>query len=106
MVKLGLTGNIGAGKSTVAQLFREQGIPVFNSDLCAREAEKEPHIQAGLKRLLGEDIYVDGEIDRPKLRSIVFTDKEMLKQVNELITPYIKNLLKAFVINKKKHIKW
>jgi dephospho-CoA kinase len=90
MVKVGLTGGIGAGKSTVAQLFKEQNIPVFNSDLCAREAEKEPHIQAAFKRLLGDDIYVDGELDRPKMRAIVFTDKDKLAQVNKIITPYVK----------------
>lgn len=96
MVKLGLTGNIGAGKTTVAQLFKEQGIPVFNSDLCARDAEKEKHIKEGFKRILGDDIYVNDELDRPKMRSIIFTDKEKLKQVNALVTPYVKESFEKF----------
>jgi len=59
MIKIGLTGGIGAGKSTVAQLFKEQGIPVFNSDLCARDAEKELHIKNLLKNMvLINQIYV------------------------------------------------
>lgn len=96
MVRVGLTGGIGAGKSTVAQLFKEQNIPVFNSDLCAREAEKETYIQKGFKQILGEDIYVDGELDRTKMRAIIFTDKDKLKQINELVTPYVKKSFDTF----------
>lgn len=96
MIKIGLTGNIGAGKSTVAQLFREQNIPVFNSDSCAREAEKEPKIKEAIKRILGDDIYVDNEIDRTRMRAIIFTDKDVLKQITDLITPYVKNSFENF----------
>lgn len=96
MVKVGLTGGIGAGKSTVAQLFKEQNVPVFNSDLCARDAEKEPSIKEGFKRILGEDIYVNDELDRSRMRQIVFNDKDKLKQVNELVTPYVKKSFEAF----------
>jgi dephospho-CoA kinase len=104
MIKIGLTGGMGAGKSTVAQLFKEQGIPVFNSDLCARDAEKETHIREGFKRILGDDIYVDGELDRPKMRKVIFTDKDKLKQVNELVTPYVKKSFDSFCDkNKESH---
>jgi dephospho-CoA kinase len=96
MVKLGLTGGIGAGKSTVAQLFKEQGIPVFNSDICARDAEKETHIKDGFKRILGDDIFVNDELDRAKMRSVIFTDKDKLKQVNDLVTPFVKKSFEAF----------
>ncbi len=96
MIKVGLTGGIGSGKTTISKLFKELGIPVFNSDLCARNAEKEPTIMEGFKSILGDDIFIDGELDRPKMRSIIFVDKEKLSQVNTLVIPYIKMKFNQF----------
>lgn len=96
MIKIGLTGGIGAGKSTVSSLFKERGFPVFNSDICAREAEKEVSIQLGFKRIIDENIFINGELDRERLRDIIFTDKDKLKQVNNLITPYVKAKFEKF----------
>jgi dephospho-CoA kinase len=96
MFRIGLTGNIGAGKTTVSRLFEKVGVPVFNSDLCARESENDPEIRAGYKRIFGEEIYHDGELDRTLLREIIFTNKEVLKQINDLVTPYIKKKFDEF----------
>lgn len=96
MIKIGLTGNIGSGKTTVSKIFKELGIPVFNSDTCAREAENEIHIQEGFRAILGDDIYVDGVLDRPKMRSLVFVDKAKLKEVNDLVIPYVKQQFEIF----------
>lgn len=103
MIRVGLTGNIGSGKTTVSNLFKERGIPVFNSDLCAREAEKETHIQEGYKRILGEDVYNEGQLDRTKLRAIIFTDKEKLRQINKLLSPYIKDKFERFCVENSDH---
>lgn len=102
-VRIGLTGGVGAGKTTVSKIFKERGIPVFNSDLCARDAERETHIQEGYKRILGEDIYNEGQIDRTKIRALIFTDKEKLKQINKLITPYIKDKFERFCVENSEH---
>lgn len=96
MYRIGLTGNIGAGKTTVSKLFEKKGIPVFNSDLCGRESENDPEIHAGYKRIFGEEIYHDGVLDRTHLREIIFTNKEVLKEINELVTPYIKKKFEEF----------
>ena len=58
MIKVGLTGGIGAGKSTVSSIFKERGFPVFNSDICAREAEKQENIQLGFKRIIDDNIFI------------------------------------------------
>lgn len=98
MYRIGITGGIGAGKSTVAKLFEKSGIPVFNSDLCGRESENDPEIHAGYKRIFGEEIYHDGVLDRTLLREIIFTNKEVLKEINELVTPYIKKKFEEFCL--------
>lgn len=96
MIIVAITGGIGSGKTTVSKIFKERGIPVFNSDLCARDAEKETHIQEGFKRILGDDIFVDGVLDRAKMRGIIFTDKDKLQQVNKLVTPFVKMKFEQF----------
>lgn len=103
MIKVGLTGGIGSGKTTVSKIFKERGIPVFNSDLCARDAERETHIQEGFKRILGDDIFVDGALDRAKMRSIIFTDKDKLQQVNKLVTPFVKTKFEQFCSDNTDH---
>jgi dephospho-CoA kinase len=100
MIKIGLTGGISSGKTTVAKIFASHGIPVFYSDECAREAEKDVQIRKRLLDIVGEDVLVDGEIDRNKLRDIVFNNKDIIIKVNALISPYVKQSFEKFV---KKH---
>lgn len=97
MIRIGLTGGIGSGKSTVAKLFKELGVPVFNSDICARDAENISYIREGFKRVLGNDIFVDGKIDRARMRSIIFLDKNKMEEINQIIIPHIKSEFERFV---------
>jgi dephospho-CoA kinase len=96
-MKIGLTGGIGSGKSTVAKIFKELGVPVFNSDQCARDAESLPHIQEAFKRVLGDDIFVDGKVDRERMRGIIFVDKNKMEEINQIIIPHIKSEFKEFI---------
>ena len=98
MLKVAITGGIGSGKSTVCKFFKElYNVPTFNSDECAREAENNPEIQKGFKDLFGDDIFVDGQLDRPKLRSLAFVNKELLTKLNNLVIPFIKEEFAKFV---------
>ena len=97
MITIGLTGNIGAGKTTVSKILEDKGIPVFNSDLCARSAENDPEIRKKFIDIVGEEILVDGEIDRNKMREIVFKNKEILANVNALLKPYVIQKFSEFV---------
>ena len=90
MLKIGLTGGIGSGKSTVARLFGMLGVPVFESDLEARKCMAEPAVQAKLIGLFGETILLEtGEIDRRKLASLVFSNASKLRELNAVIHPAV-----------------
>lgn len=88
MLKIGLTGGIGSGKTTVANVFEVLGIPVYNADERAKELM---HTNELLKQQLifhfGEETYADGYLNRKYLSSIVFADKEKLELLNSLVHP-------------------
>ncbi|XP_018807851.1 dephospho-CoA kinase-like [Juglans regia] len=88
---VGLTGGISSGKSTVSNLFKSHGVPVVDADLIARDVLKKG--TGGWKKVVaafGEDILqANGEVDRPKLGQIVFTDPTKRQLLNRLLAPYI-----------------
>ncbi|TXC82017.1 dephospho-CoA kinase [Luteibaculum oceani] len=88
---LGITGGIGAGKSFVAGIFNHLGIPVYNSDLRAKQILAEhSEVKSELKSFFGSEVFHEnGDVDRAKLASIVFTDASKLKQLNEIIHPRV-----------------
>lgn len=88
ILKVGLTGGIGSGKSTVANIFRVLGIPVFDSDAAAKEVmHTDKALQQSIIRTFGEEVYQQGELNRKLLASIVFTDPFKLEQLNALVHP-------------------
>ena len=91
MLKVGLTGGIGSGKTTVAQAFSSICVPVYNCDLAARRLmESNERIVSGLKRQFGDDIYgSDGLLDRKALAGIIFRDAQALAFVNGLVHPIV-----------------
>lgn len=96
MIRTGLTGGIGVGKTTVSKIFRELGVPIFNSDLCAREAEDDTAIQEAIINIVHENVIVDGHLDRAAIRKIIFNDKDKLIRINQVITPFIKARFEEF----------
>lgn len=92
MLRIGLTGGIGSGKSTVCGLFQKLGVPVIDTDLIARELV-EPGSAALQKivALFGQQLlHADGSLDRARLRQLVFSDKEQLMQLEQLLHPLIR----------------
>jgi dephospho-CoA kinase len=89
MIKVAITGGIGVGKTTVSNMFKTLGVPIFNSDSSARDAERFAGIQSEFKRILGDDIFINGKLDRPRMRNIIFNDKEKLKEINSVVIPYV-----------------
>lgn len=88
MLKVGLTGGIGSGKSTVAKAFEVLGVPVYSSDLASRRLMNEdPTLMAGIREAFGDRAYADGRLDRAYLASIVFKDKAQLTRLNALVHP-------------------
>jgi len=88
MLKIGITGGIGSGKTTVAKVFEVLGIPVYYADEAAKEImyKNEP-LKQQLIFHFGKDTYVDGKLNRKHLSSIVFADKEKLELLNSLVHP-------------------
>lgn len=88
-LRIGLTGGIGSGKTTVAEIFNVLGIPVFNADEAAKEImETDLKLQLTIKKQFGESCYLDGKLNKKLLASIVFTDSYQLEKLNSLVHPY------------------
>lgn len=90
MIAVGLTGNMGSGKSTVARIFLSLGVPVFNADIEARNVTADKRIVDQIFEIFGFSVQSpSGELDRKALASIVFADKSKLSQLNNLVHPLI-----------------
>jgi len=93
MIKVGITGGIGSGKSTACKVFRTLGIPVFEADNVARQLiNSDSEIRIQLIKLFGSAVYLPDEtIDRKLLASIVFNNSSLLAQLNAVVHPVVKN---------------
>jgi dephospho-CoA kinase len=97
MKKIGLTGGIGSGKSYVAEIFRHLGVPVFNSDDVARDIQnRDTEVKQAIAETF-EGVYsAEGNLDRRKLASIVFTDQAKLKTLNSIVHPAVGKAFEEF----------
>jgi dephospho-CoA kinase len=103
MLKVGITGGIGAGKSIVCHMFEQLGIPVYDSDSRAKWVmHHDKVLREELKRTFGTDSYtVNGELNRPYLASVVFKDPEQLALLNKLVHPHVKSDFTQWAENNK-----
>ncbi len=91
MLKVGVTGGIGSGKSTLCGMFVELGIPVYNSDNKAKSLMRTNlALRESIVEAFGEESYIDGELNRAYLAKSVFTCKENLAKLNSLVHPCVK----------------
>ncbi len=90
-MKVGITGGIGSGKSTVCKVFRLLGAPVFEADIEGKKLlDTDGELKSRIIHLYGEEICnPDGNIDRKKLAGIIFNDEIQLAKVNALIHPAV-----------------
>lgn len=90
MLKIGLTGGIGSGKSTVAQAFAAIGVPVYNCDRESRRiVDTDPRIVSALTARYGSSLYAAGVLGRKALASIIFSSKAELEFVDSLVHPIV-----------------
>ena len=91
MQKIGLTGGIGSGKTTVARVFENLGVPVYYADLRAKEiVDTDEFVKEKIISAMG-DVYENGKLNRPKVAKIVFNNKEKLNQLNSIVHPAVRN---------------
>ena len=87
---VGLTGGIGSGKTTVAQMFKALGVPVYNADEEAKTLMQNSEIIKGeLIQLLGANCYQNGQLNRSFIASKVFSDKALLEKINAIVHPKV-----------------
>jgi dephospho-CoA kinase len=85
---IGLTGGIGVGKTMVAKIFENLGVPVFNADETAKQLmQTSPEIKTALIQQFGEKVYENGILQKAYLSSIVFSDAHQLALLNSIVHP-------------------
>ena len=90
MKRIGLTGNIGTGKTTIARIFEVLGVPVYHADIHARKILNSDNVKHQVALLFGKQlITVMNQVDRKALANIVFNDKDKLAELNNLIHPLV-----------------
>lgn len=97
MVKAGITGGIGSGKTIVSRMFKQLGIPVFFSDKeAAHILSQDKNIRQKIVHEFGKEILSENEIDRKKLAKIVFGDREKLERLNSIVHPAVEDYFKKW----------
>ena len=92
MLKVGLTGGIGSGKTTVSEVFHSLGIPVYNSDKRAKYLmENDPSLRVAIIQYFGEESYRSEVLNRLYLSEQVFSDKSKLQKLNSIVHPVVGN---------------
>lgn len=92
MIKVGITGGIGSGKSVVCSLFSSIGIPVYDSDSRAKKLMNENElIKEVLIGYFGSEIYIEGNLNRPLLAQKIFNNRIALEFVNSIVHPAVRN---------------
>ena len=91
MKKIGLTGGIGSGKTTIAHMLEAMSYPVYYSDLRSKElCDHDEGIRSRLILLCGDKAYEDGQLNRPYLSECIFSNPELRLKVNEIIHPVVR----------------
>lgn len=96
MIVVGLTGGIGSGKSTIGDMFKDLGVPVYNSDIRAKKLmNTSKKIRKSLIALFGEEAFIDEKLNRSFIAEKVFNDTKLLADLNNIVHPRVrKNFLK------------
>lgn len=101
MLKIGITGGIGSGKSTVCLFFKQLGVPVYSADEKAKKLiDINRNLQNSIIREFGKEAFSDGKYNRSYIANLVFRDPSQLKKLNQLIHPAVTNDFNSWV---KKH---
>lgn len=95
---IGLTGGIGSGKSTVAKMFRDLGVPVYDSDYEAKELmNNDLNVRTAVISLFGKKAYNKEKLNRTFIASKVFKDKKALEKLNKIVHPAVRKHFKEWV---------
>ena len=95
---IGLTGGIGSGKTTVANMFFELGVPVYIADVEAKKLmNRSKIIKRKLVKLFGDDAYIDNELNKPFIAQNIFSNKDLLEKMNAIVHPKVAGHFKRWI---------
>ncbi len=95
---IGVTGGIGSGKTTFCNVLRERGYLVYDTDKEARDLQNNnAALVAEIKALFGNEIYNEHGLDRKQLGALVFENADLLKQLGDIVHPYVRNSFKQWI---------
>ena len=104
MIKVGLTGGIGSGKTTASNFFLDYGIPVYNSDTQGKILmSTNLDLRNDIVSMFGESVYSNGVLNTKILSNIVFSDSKKIKQLNNLVHPKVADDFDYWTSKNKKH---
>ncbi len=102
MIKVGLTGGIGSGKSTVSKILISKGFSVYNSDNRAKWLmNNNDNLKSNIISIFGNKVYIKGSLNRKYLSAKVFNDSLKLKALNNLVHPLVAIDFKNWLLNQK-----
>lgn len=103
MLKIGVTGGIGSGKSLVCDIISKMGYPVYNADSEARNlTNTHPIIVSEIKKLFGDRIYLKGNLNRKGLAKKVFSNARLLEKLNAIVHPVVAEHFSQWVLDNSK----
>ncbi|MBO4674388.1 MAG: dephospho-CoA kinase [Bacteroidaceae bacterium] len=91
MTRIGITGGIGSGKTYVCHLLQQRGIPVYHcDDEAKRLMTQSTTIRKQLSQLIGNDIYINNELNKPRIAAFLFANEDNAAQVNAIVHPVVR----------------
>lgn len=102
MLRVGLTGGIGSGKSTIGRILQVLGVPVFNADDEAKRILNEDRdVRQAVGSAFGEALYASGDLDRKALSAIVFHDEQALQKLNAIVHPAVRRRFNTWCMEQR-----
>jgi dephospho-CoA kinase len=98
MIKVGLTGSIGMGKSTTSAMFVAEGFPMFDADAMMQEVYKDPVALAEVEKLFPGVLNEDGSLNKKALSARVMPDPDGLKRLEKMVHPFLGGLKDDFLV--------
>ena len=103
MKRIGLTGGIGSGKTTISKVFELLKVPIYNSDKVAKNIiSKNSYVKHQITKNFGKEVLINNKIDNKKLSILLFNDKKKIKIINDIIHPLVKEDFNSWC-EKKNH---
>ena len=103
MIRVGITGGIGSGKSCVSDLFRLHGVPVFDCDSEARAVVSSPEMADRLRQVTGMDFFVSGVLQKDVMAEYLFASDANARKINSLIHPEVRRIYREWCDNERRN---